>query len=225
MPLNPHKTSPNQSKSSLVRRHLCVLMCRESYCSPIPPSLSKAEKEGLVARFPVGCQLFGKSSPTLIAITDLVKTGIHMNQDDDFEAVKMELMRWGLCCFSFDWESNLFDHVNTLALEVFWNSFNGAIESLAYKFKIDKDLLKRENILPVLLHQFKRDVVMYKGKCQNLEVLEYHYMVAKKKVKSGVDVNVTTIFHPRNYTVMGEFFKVTVTSGTCSVEELHFELP
>ncbi|EGG09681.1 uncharacterized protein MELLADRAFT_103724 [Melampsora larici-populina 98AG31] len=180
MPLNPYKTSPYHSKSvkrwqhlvrknaslrtmskyemtivhSLVRRHLRVLMGRESNQAPIPPSLSGPEKEGLLERFPEG---------------DPMPVG--------------------------------------------W----------------------RQIVLPVILEQFNLLARKYKDQCNNPEVLEYHYVVAQKKkvleqyraymIKSGASPRLVSIFQPRNYSLLGDFFEVKVSAAITSVNEVHFLVP
>ncbi|EGG03555.1 uncharacterized protein MELLADRAFT_109177 [Melampsora larici-populina 98AG31] len=246
MMLNPYKISPNHSKS--VKMWACAIRKNKtlgtlskfetirvhSEASPIPPSLSELEKDGLLERFPVGSQLPHGSSRTLIEHTDFVKTGGHM-KPTDFTEVEKDLMRWGIRRFSFDWESDLEDRVNTLAREVFWNSFYRAIQSRSYKFTINQHLLRRQMILPVLEIQFKRHASMYKQQCQNEEIMVYHHMLAEKQrvfeeyraylIKSGVEPKLTSIFQPRNYSVMGNCFEVKVIAGVCFVDELHFQIP
>ncbi|EGG10411.1 uncharacterized protein MELLADRAFT_93357 [Melampsora larici-populina 98AG31] len=260
MPLNPYKTSVTKSKSvkrwsrairendhlgtlsksemvqihSIVRCHFRVLMCRESESSPIPPSLSNLEKEGLIERFPVDSPIPHTSSMPVIDSTDFVKVGIHMKPDDLYE-VEMDLKRFGLRRFSFDWETDLVDRVNFLARELFWNSFYRATQSDAYKYQISVHLLRRQIILPVLSAEFNRLALMYKEQCRNTDVLEYHYMVAEKKkackeyhdflVKSGVAPAFVNIFQPRNYAIMGDIYEVKVMSGSHSVDQLHIAIP
>lgn len=219
---------------SLVRRHLRVLMCRETESSLIPPSLSTIEISGLINRFPVGAELPQGYSAPFISATDFVKTGVHMTPDD-FSEVEMEFKRWGLRRFSFNWATDLEDHVNTLARELFWTTFHRAIRVRSYHFTINSNLLSREIVLPVFLSQFKRLAQMYQEQCQNPEILDYHYMVVQKKklckeyadylVKTGADPALASIFQPRNHAMMGNVYKVKVMAGTQSINELHLAIP
>ncbi|EGG11508.1 uncharacterized protein MELLADRAFT_59731 [Melampsora larici-populina 98AG31] len=219
---------------SLVQRHLRVLMCRESDTSLIPPSLSKVEKEGLMDRFHVGAELPQTSSIPLISVTDFVRTGVHIAARD-FSEVELELMRWGVRRFSFDWEAEWDNRANALSREIFWNSFHRAIRYGSYQFTISSDILTREIILPVVERQFKRLALIYQDQCRNTEVVDYHYVIAEKKklckeyreylVKCGASPPLASIFQPRNYPMFGDVVEATVIVGTHQVKELHFAIP
>ncbi|EGG00882.1 uncharacterized protein MELLADRAFT_92831 [Melampsora larici-populina 98AG31] len=238
----PHKLSPIQSKGvkrwarsvcqiealgtqskydmtqvhSVVRRHLRVLMCRDSEASPVPPSLSKLEQKELMERFQLYDPLpHGESIPVL-SVTDFVKTGVHMSPNH-FEDVEMELKRWGLRRFSFKWEVPLEDRVNYLAQELFWNSFYKAI-------KTGITALQSANTCSGEL-----------SPCHSNEILNHHYIIAKKKkvfneylsylVKTGVSEPLASIFQPRNYLIMGDIVEFKSLTRVYPVREVHYVIP
>ncbi|EGG10191.1 uncharacterized protein MELLADRAFT_103643 [Melampsora larici-populina 98AG31] len=146
----------------LVQRHLRALMCWDSNLSLVPPSLSYLKKEALLDRFPVGTELPLPDSDPVISVTDFEITGFCMNHDHSPE-VEKEFKRWGIRWPSFDYETNLDNHI-----------------------------------------------------CE-----EY----CEVSLKSGANPIYTSIFQPRNYTMMGDVFEVKFVAGELSVNELHFTIP
>lgn len=219
---------------SLVRRHLRVLMCRESNISPIPPSLSEAEQKDLLERFQEGNPLPHGASQRLITTTNFVNTGGHMRVGDFYE-VESDLMRWGIRRFSFKWEAGLEDRVNTFARDIFWNSFYRAIQSRSYKYVISPHVLTLANVLPIFLDQFKQLSARYHMQCNSSEILDHHAMVEDKEkackeygeflVLSGTLKGIVMIFQPRNSFIMGDERKVKVIAADISFNEVHATIP
>ncbi|EGG10277.1 uncharacterized protein MELLADRAFT_103596 [Melampsora larici-populina 98AG31] len=257
---NPYKTSDTHSKSfkrwartvrandklgmvskqetkvvqSLVRRHMRLLLCRETKFSPIPPSLSAAEQEGLIERFPENTLLPHGAAELMIMTTDFVKTGCHMKKEDQDE-IEKDLKRWGLRRFSMNWGSDMNDRCNILGREFFWVSFYRSIKNRVYKFRINPDLLRRQIILPAFDAEFKQLSSMYRDQCSSAEILGYHAMVHDKQMackeyadflgRSGVSQEIVAIFQPRNFHIMGNQLEVTVVEGDKSFIEVHVAIP
>ncbi|EGF97163.1 uncharacterized protein MELLADRAFT_87570 [Melampsora larici-populina 98AG31] len=217
---------------SLVRRHFRVLMCRESNSSPIPPTLSADERDGILDRFRIGDIEPCATSVALIDSTDFVKTGPHFNSND-FAEVELDLMRWGQRRFSFYYEGTMDERVNIIMSELFWTSFYRAVKSRSYKFTISQHVLRRAIVFPVLSNEFKNLQSMYRAQCNSLEILDYHCMVDEKKkaeysdylVKSGVSEGILSIFQPRNHFIMGNKAEVKVTAGNQGSDEVHVFIP
>ncbi|EGG09685.1 uncharacterized protein MELLADRAFT_60768 [Melampsora larici-populina 98AG31] len=260
MPSNPYKTSASHLKSakrwvravrknaelgtvsktemivvhSLVRRHLRVLMCRESHLSPIPMSLSAEEESAFTNRFPDGDPLPHANSVSLISVTDFVHTGPHMKKGDFWE-VEMDLKRFGLRRFSFNWEAGFDNRANKLAGELFWTSFYRAIKSRSYKYIITPHVLTREIVYPVFIIEFNHLRSKYKTQCSSLEVLQFHSMVNAKEmvckeyseclIKEGVNEVFISIFQPRNFMIMGNESEVMIKAGNAVIKEIHVEIP
>ncbi|EGG11170.1 uncharacterized protein MELLADRAFT_92374 [Melampsora larici-populina 98AG31] len=219
---------------SIVRRHLRVLMCRDSEASPIPPTLSAHEQKDMLERFPEGQPLPHGTSMPMIDVTDFEKTGVHLSPHR-FEDLELELKRWGLRRFSFKWEADLEERVNVLAQGIFWNSFYNAIKNRYYNFSVHQDILRLEIIMPVFKTQFKRLSFMYHEQCSNNKILDGHYKLAEKKkifkeyadylIKCGAARPLASIFQPRNYLIMGDIAEVQLMSSGYPAREVHYVIP
>ncbi|EGG12438.1 uncharacterized protein MELLADRAFT_101677 [Melampsora larici-populina 98AG31] len=199
-----------------------VMMCRDSEALPIPPSLLVPEQQGLLDRFPIGAPLPHSGTIILIDATDFVPTGVHMDADD-LKEVEIDLMRWGLARFSFNYDTNMDDRT--------CNHHAGAFRTIQKaSFNVARTMQKFRT-LGLSFHGSGEK----KEQCKSSELLDYHFMEAEKKkackeyldylLMLGASSKVAQIFQPRNYTIMGNISEIKLSPGPHAVRGMQFIIP
>lgn len=172
-------------------------MRRSTAVSPVPPPPTPAEKHVLLhhkTNSHKGSQRGDSPLPALERITSRVS-------DVHYSYIRVELERWSLSRFTFDWEGNWDDQFNQAALQFFLKLFDQAIIARQYGISALAEFRDPTVITSITFAQFKALARIYKAQIENPNVLEdRHHESTLRKSQQDVSAQPNLINPVRRLT-------------------------